>query len=192
MTTTKWIMTMNTKTIHINIQISSKEMYDTRGTLLRTDPNIAVSVSKVVIVIVTRPAKIWNKNRFIYYNDVNTRSLFAYHTNIQNMNQCIWFNVSLKSSENIGRSKNIMLIGIKKVLYLKVAKSFQSHFTIIQRSLKHTGTIWSRICWIIDGYYTCIVMEMNINNNGNNNNNTKFCMGDSCCPNITLSLVEYI
>ena len=32
-------------------------------------------------------------------------------------------------------------------------------------------------------------MEMNINNNGNNNNDTKFCMGDSCYPNITLSMV---
>ena len=30
-------------------------MYDTLGTLLRTDPNMAVRVSKVVIVIVTRP-----------------------------------------------------------------------------------------------------------------------------------------
>ena len=48
-------MTMKTNTIHINIQISSKEIYDTLGTLLRTDPNMAVRVSKVVIVIVTRP-----------------------------------------------------------------------------------------------------------------------------------------
>ena len=64
---------------------------------------------------------------------------YAYDTNVQNMYQCSGFNISFKSSENIGRSKNIMLIGIKKVLYLKVAKSFQSHFTIIQRSLKHTG-----------------------------------------------------
>ena len=46
---------MKTNTIHINIQISSKEIYETLGTLLRTDPNMAVRVSKVVIVIVTRP-----------------------------------------------------------------------------------------------------------------------------------------
>ena len=51
---------MKTNTIHINIQISSKEIYDTLGTLLRTDPNMAVRVSKVVIVIVTRP-EIHNK-----------------------------------------------------------------------------------------------------------------------------------
>lgn len=49
---------MKTNTIHMNIQISSKDIYETLGTLLRTDPNIAVSVSSVVIVMVTRPKTI--------------------------------------------------------------------------------------------------------------------------------------
>ena len=62
-------------------------MYDTRGTLLRTDPNIAVSVSKVVIVIVTRPEKYKTKTGLYTTMGEYTR-LFAYDTNEQNMYQC--------------------------------------------------------------------------------------------------------
>ena len=50
-------MTKNTNTIQATIHISNRETYDTLGTLLLTAPNIAVRVSKVVIVMVALPAK---------------------------------------------------------------------------------------------------------------------------------------
>ena len=53
----KCIITKNTKTIHTNIHTSNKDTYETLGTLLLTAPNMAVRVSKVVMVIVNRPEK---------------------------------------------------------------------------------------------------------------------------------------
>jgi len=46
---------LKTKSMHMSIQMSRKEMYETRGTFCRTELNIAVRVRRVVIPIPTLP-----------------------------------------------------------------------------------------------------------------------------------------